>query len=392
MKVRRIAAEAKVGGARDRVGWRRAGAYAIAAVTHLLTAGLLAGGLSLVVLGWETVVQPLIGLLLLGFAALLHPRVSRLDPGLPTLRRADAPALFGLLDDIADTAGAGRLHVVQVSPGFAVRAFAYGIRRRRGLEIGLPLWLTLAPQERVAAVAHEVGHFVSGDDRRGFVVSSALGALSESAEREDGRLSSVEPLFTARSPLSRHADEMAEAARRYDVGSRAADGMLWLPKWVGRSAARLLVRLTLPGARRAEFRADAVAARVASTEAAVSALRARELAGPVSAEVQRRAVALRTFREPGVAGRADERFWAGVAVLAAELRDGAAPSDGRRDGAGQEGSGLPSSDARVARMTLGAALSAAVTLDDATAEAIEAELREPRSSLARTVVQDCVHA
>ena len=62
MKVRGVVAGAGPGAAGERVGWARAGAYGIAGVTHLVSAGLLAGGSLLVVLGWETGVQPLIGL------------------------------------------------------------------------------------------------------------------------------------------------------------------------------------------------------------------------------------------------------------------------------------------------------------------------------------------
>lgn len=376
------------------MSWASAAAYGVASLTHLVTAGLLSGGLLLVVLGFETVVQPMIGLVLLGFAALLRPRVSRLDTDLPTLRRMDAPTLFGLLDEIADAAGVRRFDVVQVSPDFAIRASAYGIRRRRRLEIGLPFWLTLEPQQRVAAVAHEVGHFASGDVRRGLLVDSALGALWAGAGSSGRRPSTVEPMLRAASPLSRHADEMAEAARRYDVRSRSADALLWIPKLLGRGAARLLTRLTLPGARRTEFLADAVAARVASTEAADSAVRGREFAGSVTAEVHRRAVALRTFRRGDVARRAEDGFWAEVVAHAAALRDGVGEESSGvpRSSAAIVSPGLPSCDERIARLALDPAQPAAVTLDGATAGAIEDELREPKSRLARKVVQDCLHS
>ncbi|MFW6720729.1 hypothetical protein ACHZ98_11265 [Streptomyces sp. MAR4 CNY-716] len=69
------------------------------------------------------------------------------------MRRADAPALYELLDRIADTVGVRRLDAVQVGTEFTVRASTYGIRRRLKLEVGLPLWLTLTPQERVAVAA-----------------------------------------------------------------------------------------------------------------------------------------------------------------------------------------------------------------------------------------------
>ena len=70
-----------------RAGLATVSAYGVACLVHLLMAGLLIGGLLLVVLGLKTVVQPLIGLLLLGFATQMRPRFGKLDPDLPTLRR-----------------------------------------------------------------------------------------------------------------------------------------------------------------------------------------------------------------------------------------------------------------------------------------------------------------
>lgn len=131
------ASDGSDGPAHGRAGAATAAAYGIACLVHLLTAGLLTGGLLLIVLGFETVVQPVVGLVMLALAGSLRPRFARLDPDLPALRRADAPALYELLDRIADTVGVRRLDAVQVGTDFTVRAGAYGIRRRLKLELGL---------------------------------------------------------------------------------------------------------------------------------------------------------------------------------------------------------------------------------------------------------------
>lgn len=123
---------------RDRASLATAGAYGVACLLHILTVILLIGGLLLIVLGLRTVVQPLIGLVLLVCAALLRPRFDRLDPDLPTLLREEAPALYALLDDVADAVGVRRIDVVQVSTDFAVRVCTYGVRRRRRLVLGYP--------------------------------------------------------------------------------------------------------------------------------------------------------------------------------------------------------------------------------------------------------------
>ncbi|MFD5633285.1 M48 family metallopeptidase [Streptomyces sp. NPDC127077] len=378
-----------------------AAAYGVACLLHILTASSLIGGLLLILLRLKTVVQPLIGLVLVLCAAVLRPRFDRLDPDLPTLSREEAPALYALLDDIADALGVRRLDVVQLSTDFSVRATTYGIRRRRRLVLGYPLWLAFAPQQRVAALAHELGHFASRDVRRGALVGSALAALAGGVEQMEHRAATADAAFDT-SPLSRYADEMAVAAVRFKAHGRTADWALWIPGLLMKGAVRLLVRLTRPSARRAEFEADAAAARIASTRAALSALHDRRLADGVTIEVHRLAVAAQTFGWTGSTQNVDEDFWTKVGAHAVSLRDSArkkgddvnpgngVPADPAPPNGQGKDSALPASGPRVARLSLGTTHPATVTLDTAQAAAIEDELREQKRLLARKTVQDCV--
>ncbi|MFD5815931.1 M48 family metallopeptidase [Streptomyces sp. NPDC127038] len=394
-----------------RTGLATAAAYGIAALVHLVALSLLTVGLLLVVLRLRTIVQPLIGLVLLLTAAVLRPRPGGLDPDLPTLRREEAPALYALLDEVADTVGVRRVDAVQVGTDFTVRVRSYGVRRRRRLVLGYPLWMTFAPQQRVAAVAHELGHFAARDARRGALVGAALSGLT-GAVRQLQHPTAAPDAVLAPSPLSRYAEEMTTAAVRFKAHGLTANWALWLPGLLMKGGVRSLLRLTLPNARRTEFRADAVAARVASTEAAVSALRDRRLAHVVDVEVHRLAIATRTFGWTGTAQGVDQDFWPKVAAHTASVSEGVSVSDGVRDEraaagsdseavpgpdgrggrAGDPGSGLPGIGARVARLSTGPAQQAAVLLDAARADAIEVELREPKRVLAAKVLQDCVQA
>ncbi|MFF3845778.1 M48 family metalloprotease [Streptomyces sp. NPDC002328] len=355
-------------------------AYGLAGLVHVGTAGLLIGGLLLVVLGWSTVVQPLIGLLMIGLAVQVRPRFGRPGPDLPTLERDDAPSLFALLDSIADAAGVRRIDIVQLSGEFTVRASLAGVRRRRLLELGLPLWETFTPQQRVAAVAHELGHFAAADVRRGALVGTAFGVLRSGAELTRSRAAS-EPVFTV-SATSRRADEVLVAASRFAARGHR-NWITWLPGLLLRGTARLLVRLTRSGSRHVEFQADEVAARIASTEAVNSVLRDRRLAHAVSVEVHRLAVTARTFGRRG-AGDAEQDFWDQVAAHARTLPTVEGP-DGHAEGC--EGA---SPDLRLARLSHTAAHPATVTLDEAAARTIEEELSAPKARVARKIIQDCV--
>ena len=126
-----------------------------------------------------------------------------------------------------------------------------GWRRRRVLTLGLPLFSALEPQERVALIAHELAHGRNGDSSRGLLVGSSLGGLVE--------------LYGLVAPDS------AEA-RGWELGG--FDGVLNAVFWLLSRPVYLLLLLQLHllarDSQRAEYLADALAARVAGTPAEIS--------------------------------------------------------------------------------------------------------------------------
>jgi heat shock protein HtpX len=119
---------------------------------------------------------PFLGLVLALFAFAVRPRLVRgLPDGLWTVSREAAPTLYALIERTAAAARAPMPHVV----GFAARvnASAGGSGRRRVLCLGLPLWAALPEQQRVALLAHELGHFVNHDVRSLRLVASARRTL-----------------------------------------------------------------------------------------------------------------------------------------------------------------------------------------------------------------------
>ena len=116
--------------------------------------------------------------------------------------------------------------------------------RRRMLTLGLPLWEVLTPQQRIALLGHELGHFTHGDTRHGMVVGTAYRSLTT--------------WHYYLSPIQQPTLVEALVNLLYVV-PRALIGGLVL----------LLDLLTSSSARRSEYLADAAAARAGSTEAAV---------------------------------------------------------------------------------------------------------------------------
>ncbi|MET7451546.1 M48 family metallopeptidase [Streptomyces sp. NPDC005574] len=385
----------------ERADWSRAAAYGLAGLINLVTAGLFVGGLLLVILGWAALVPLLTGTLFIALAVQMRPRFDRLGKDdQPVLTRGDAPVLYALLDEIADAAGVRRVDAVQIGADFAVRVAATDGGRKRVLTVGMPLWVTFTPQQRVAAIAHELAHVASGDVRRGLLVSMALSSLNSGTELLKGR--EVEDVETPTGSVSiAHADKVAGAARAFESRGRR-NWIMWLPGLVTRGVARLLVRLALNGSRHAEYLADAATARVASTRAAISVLHDRHLADAVTIEVHRLAVTARTFRRE-TAESIDQEFWERVATRARTLPSRVGDSldthpggdtppiasvaaGSRRDGCDVS---VPAA-LRIAWLSHAEARPATVTMTATAADAIAEELHEPGHQLARDIIQGSV--
>jgi heat shock protein HtpX len=220
---------------------------------------LLTGVLAIAVLGiWLLFfdffsLSTVLGAVLIGVALVLRPRLGRLsdlagqgilvDPG-------HAPQLFALVKRVATAVGAPLPQVLMI--GYDLNAFttAVGVRRTRVLCVGLPLWATLEPQERVALLGHELSHFVNGDVRRG--------PLTQVAETTLGR---VAHLFAIDGTAGRGLIEYVAAIITRALGR--------LVSATARALQLLLVWTSQRDSQRAEYLADEMAARASGTDAAV---------------------------------------------------------------------------------------------------------------------------
>lgn len=206
-------------------------------------------------------------------AVALRPRFGRVDPHLEVLSRDRAPALFGLVDEVAAAVGAPAPHIVAVSADFNAYATAVGLRRRRVLCLGLPLWGALNPQERVALLGHELGHFVNGDVRRGLPTQPALTTLGTAADL----IRPVESYAANESHVVILVGHLMAKPVQW-VLSRLLLGLQLLLLWVG-----------LRDSQRAEYLADEMAAAAAGSAATIGLAEALLAAGSVLTVVHREA-------------------------------------------------------------------------------------------------------
>ncbi|MDG4825698.1 M48 family metalloprotease [Asanoa sp. WMMD1127] len=190
------------------------------------------------------------GAVLLAVAWILRPRLGRLtDLDGDEITRDDAPHLFALLDEVATAVGTTTPPTVLVDHEVNAYTTTVGFRRRRVLCLGLPLWAVLEPQERVALLGHEFGHFVNGDGRRSMLAQPALRMLGEAAML-------IRPGYE--SPGGNVLVILAELAARGVL--HVLSNLLLLGQVV-------LLWIGLRDGQRAEYQADGIAARVGGSTA-----------------------------------------------------------------------------------------------------------------------------
>jgi Zn-dependent protease with chaperone function len=163
---------------------------------------------------------------------------------------------------------------------YNVRTAIIGVRRRRLVVFGLPLWTVLTPAERVAILAHEVAHDTNGDLSHSLVVGSALDILIT--------------LSRWLSPPRRFAKAEANTIAR--TGEELAVLLMRALSLIAYGCLRALLFYTRRASPRAEYLADEEMARVGSPQAAISGLDKLCLGRPFMFRL--RAAAKR--REPGV--------------------------------------------------------------------------------------------
>lgn len=241
----------------SRPGWdaARVLTHVLAACVHAVTVAVAVLGIWLCLTG-RLVFVPL-GLLALAIAVLMRPRLPKLGPEAEVLDRDQAPQLYALCDQVARAIGAKPIGQIGVDPDFNAYYAVVGVRRRRTMVLGAPLWTVLDRQGRVALLGHELGHGANGDSRHGLFVGGALRALT----RWYGLLRpSRDTIFAARGNLF----------------GLIAGLLLLIPQAViGGTLYCVIVAFGLVSQRvgqRAEYLADAMAVRAAGRSAARSLL------------------------------------------------------------------------------------------------------------------------
>ncbi|NUR51980.1 MAG: M48 family metalloprotease [Hamadaea sp.] len=237
---------------------------AISALVMAISLGLAGLG-GYLVLTWPFLMKA-VGMLLIAVAVLFRPRVwslRKLLREVDPLTEAEAPALFALVRRVATAVGAPMPHRLSLNADYNAFAAVVGVTRRRVMILGLPYFTIRRPQERVALIGHELGHFINGDNHRSLAAQPARIAFGTAADLIDpaGMLQSLRDA----------AQDNVFVALAIPV-ALAVSPLMWAARWL-----LLLTHLGVNaiGAResqRAEYYADDLAAQAAGSTAAAADL------------------------------------------------------------------------------------------------------------------------
>lgn len=244
------------------VRMRRGVVYAVAGLVHAVTIGILLAGVYLLV-RWFPAPLSWIGSFLIVLAILMRPRLGRLPKDIDEVDLDQTPALAQLLDEIAGRLDTKRPDRVYLTPEFNMSFGHIGLRRLGVLKIGVPLWLSLEPAQRIAVLGHELGHAVNQDSRRGIYVGGAIDALA-----------------TWHDVLHPGPWPQGASVSEY-LGYILLGPPRMLVAWMTSRARGVLLRLTQERQRAAEFFADRLAVAVAGREATMNALGSLEIGDSV---------------------------------------------------------------------------------------------------------------
>ncbi|HZX01890.1 M48 family metallopeptidase, partial [Kribbella sp.] len=240
-----------------RPGWdaARISAHLLSALILLLPLLGLLTGTALLIFYRPLWFSVFLSLLAFGIAFLFRPRAGRLPSGVHLVDRDRAPTLYGVLDELAEAAGTRPVVAIALDAQPNLWYLQVGWRFRPVIGIGLPLWAGLRPQERLAVLAHELGHGRHGDGVSSWLIGSAWSILGElRATFSESQLDQI---------------KRRTAYRDYSFFSRLTNTTVGV---LVRATAWLLNRLRLRSSQRAEYLADRKAGEIAGSETTAQAL------------------------------------------------------------------------------------------------------------------------
>jgi Zn-dependent protease with chaperone function len=113
---------------------------------------------------------------------------AKRSEGWAPLSREEAPRLHAFVDQVASRCGVARPEEIGLEDGAtaSIGELRRGLRRRRRVNIGLPLFAFLGTDELASVLAHEFGHHQGGDLKLGPWVYRTRASLAQAVDSLEG--------------------------------------------------------------------------------------------------------------------------------------------------------------------------------------------------------------
>jgi hypothetical protein len=262
----RVAAEHTAAAPRKAAAWYAA--IVLATAVNLVTVAVAGAGVWLLISGtWP---ERVIGAVALVIAVVLRPRLGRVPRH--ALDRTAAPTLHAVAERVTAELGTRPVDLIALDARYGSGYLTAGPRRTRVLVLGLPLWVTLTMDQRLALFGRELGHATGRGRRSASWIATALDSLTVWSEVFRPGPIRQSPYLDVPSP-----DGRRRSGGLATVGELAARPVLTLLRQGTRVLHRLLSTLSDQSGAQAAYLADAAAARVATAPSTESLLRAQLL-------------------------------------------------------------------------------------------------------------------
>jgi heat shock protein HtpX len=152
--------------------------YLLATFVHTVSLFFLLGSIYFLTKWQDHWLFALLGLFLIGVAWVTRPRLGKLDKSEKIVSREEHPELYKVMDNLCGAAGVRPVDGIVIDHLFNASVRTVGLRGKRILTLGLPLFTILPKDERLALLGHEIGHFANGDAARSVYVGGAIDTLA----------------------------------------------------------------------------------------------------------------------------------------------------------------------------------------------------------------------
>lgn len=117
-----------------------------------------------------------LGLLCIGLFYISKPKLLKIDKS-KFVSKKDFSELYKAVNLVCKKFNTSEVEGIIIDEEFNASITEYGLKKKKVLFIGLPLWSVLNDEEKLDLIGHEIAHCVNGDPSRNKIISTGINTL-----------------------------------------------------------------------------------------------------------------------------------------------------------------------------------------------------------------------